>query len=66
MDLSEQLFDKRRAIELGYKKKPVSNHDAAKGEVITLPSRQTFGTYTQRVERLSLQLLTQVVSNHYH
>jgi hypothetical protein len=48
MDLSEQLFDKRQAIELGYKRNQLAIYDAAKGEVITLPSRQTSGTYTQQ------------------
>ena len=48
MDLSEQITDKRRAIELGYARNQLAIYDAARGEVITLPSPQTTGTTTQQ------------------
>ena len=60
LDISEQIFDKREALELGYKHNQLAIYDANLGKVIDLPTPQRSGTITQQkayitqvIERLS-------------
>ena len=60
LDISEQIFDKREALERGYKHNQLAIYNANKGEVIDLPTPQRSGTTTQQkayitqvIERLS-------------
>ena len=60
LDISEQIFDKREALELGYKHNQLAIYDANEGKVIDLPTPQRSGTITQQkayitqvIERLS-------------
>ena len=60
LDISEQIFDKREALERGYKHNQLAIYDANKGKVIDLPTPQRSGTTTQQkayitqvIERLS-------------
>ena len=48
LDISEQIFDKREALERGYKHNQLAIYDANKGEVIDLPTPQRSGTITQQ------------------
>ena len=60
LDISEQIEDKREALERGYKHNQLTIYNANKGEVIDLPTPQRSGTTTQQkayitqvIERLS-------------
>ena len=60
LDISEQIENKREALERGYKHNQLAIYDANKGEVIDLPTPQRSGTITQQkayitqvIERLS-------------
>ena len=60
LDISEQLFDKREALERGYKHNQLAIYNANDGKVIDLPTPQRSGTITQQkayvmqvIERLS-------------
>ena len=48
LDISEQIFDKREALERGYKHSQLAIYDANKGKVIDLPTPQRSGTITQQ------------------
>ena len=48
LDISEQIENKREALELGYKHNQLAIYDANKGEVIDLPTPQRSGTITQQ------------------
>ena len=48
LDISEQIEDKREALERGYKYNQLAIYNANKGEVIDLPTRQRSGTTTQQ------------------
>ena len=60
LDISEQIFDKREALERGYKHSQLAIYNANEGKVIDLPTPQRSGTTTQQkayitqvIERLS-------------
>ena len=60
LDISEQIFDKREALERGYKHSQLAIYNANEGKVIDLPTPQRSGTITQQkayitqvIERLS-------------
>ena len=60
LDISEQIFDKREALERGYKHSQLAIYDANESKVIDLPTPQRSGTTTQQkayitqvIERLS-------------
>lgn len=48
LDISEQIFDKREALERGYKHNQLAIYDANEGKVIDLPTPQRSGTTTQQ------------------
>ena len=48
LDISEQIFNKREALERGYKHNQLAIYDANKGKVIDLPTPQRTGTTTQQ------------------
>ena len=48
LDISEQIFDKREALERGYKHNQLAIYNANDGEVINLPTPQRSGTTTQQ------------------
>ena len=48
LDISEQIENKREALERGYKHNQLAIYDANKGEVIDLPTPQRSGTITQQ------------------
>lgn len=48
LDISEQIFDKREALERGYKHNQLAIYDANLGQVIDLPTPQRSGTITQQ------------------
>lgn len=48
LDISEQIENKREALERGYKHNQLAIYDANKGEVIDLPTPQRTGTITQQ------------------
>lgn len=48
LDISEQLFDKREALERGYKHSQLAIYNANEGKVIDLPTPQRSGTITQQ------------------
>ena len=60
LDISEQIENKREALELGYKHNQLAIYDANLRQVIDLPTPQRSGTITQQkayiaqvIERLS-------------
>ena len=60
LDISEQIFDKREALERGYKHNQLAIYNANESKVIDLPTPQRSGTITQQkayitqvIERLS-------------
>ena len=60
LDISEQIENKREALERGYKYNQLAIYDANLGQVIDLPTPQRSGTITQQkayitqvIERLS-------------
>ena len=48
LDVSEQISDKRRAIEVGMLRNQLAIFDANSSQVISLPSNQKSGTLTQQ------------------
>lgn len=48
LDISEQIENKREALERGYKHNQLAIYDANKGEVIDIPTPQRSGTITQQ------------------
>ena len=48
LDISEQIFDKREALERGYKHSQLAIYNANEGKVIDLPTPQRSGTTTQQ------------------
>ena len=48
LDISEQIFDKREALERGYKHSQLAIYDANESKVIDLPTPQRTGTTTQQ------------------
>ena len=48
LDISEQIENKREALELGYKHNQLAIYDANLGQVIDLPTPQRSGTITQQ------------------
>ena len=48
LDISEQIENKREALELGYKHNQLAIYDANLGQVIDLPTPQRSGTTTQQ------------------
>lgn len=48
LDISEQIFDKREALERGYKHSQLAIYDANESKVIDLPTPQRSGTTTQQ------------------
>jgi hypothetical protein len=58
LDVSEQIADKRTALNLGVQRNQLAIYDANNGNVISLPSPQRAGTYTQQ-----RAYLTQAIDN---
>ena len=58
LDVSEQIADKRTALNLGVQRNQLAIYDANNGNVISLPSPQRAGTYTQQKA-----YLTQAIDN---
>ena len=48
LDISEQIFDKREALERGYKHSQLAIYNANEGKVVDLPTPQRSGTTTQQ------------------
>ena len=48
LDISEQIENKREALEIGYKYNQLAIYDANLGQVIDLPTPQRSGTITQQ------------------
>lgn len=48
LDISEQIENKREALERGYKHNQLAIYDANLGQVINLPTPQRSGTITQQ------------------
>jgi hypothetical protein len=48
LDISEQIDNKREALEIGYKHNQLAIYDANLGQVIDLPTPQRSGTITQQ------------------
>ena len=61
LDISEQLFDKREALERGYKHNQLAIYDANEGEVINLPTPQRSGTTTQQKAYIT-QVIDKLIS----
>jgi hypothetical protein len=58
LDVSEQIADKRTALNLGVQRNQLAIYDANSGNVINLPTPQRAGTYTQQKA-----YLTQAIDN---
>jgi hypothetical protein len=58
LDVSEQIADKRTALNLGVQRNQLAIYDANNGNVISLPSPQRSGTATQQKA-----YLTQAIDN---
>jgi len=58
LDVSEQIADKRTALNLGVQRNQLAIYDANNGNVINLPTPQRAGTYTQQKA-----YLTQAIDN---
>ena len=58
LDISEQIFDKREALERGYKHSQLAIYNANEGKVVDLPIPQRTGTTTQQKA-----YITQVIDN---
>jgi hypothetical protein len=58
LDVSEQIADKRTALNLGVQRNQLAIYDANNGKVINLPTPQRAGTYTQQ-----RAYLTQAIDN---
>ena len=61
LDISEQIFDKREALERGYKHNQLAIYNANKGEVIDLPTPQRSGTITQQKAYIT-QVIDKLIS----
>ncbi len=61
LDISEQIFDKREALERGYKHNQLAIYDANKGKVIDLPTPQRSGTTTQQKAYIT-QVIDKLIS----
>ena len=61
LDISEQIFDKREALELGYKHNQLAIYNANEGKVIDLPTPQRSGTTTQQKAYIT-QVIDKLIS----
>ena len=61
LDISEQIFDKREALERGYKHNQLAIYDANEGKVIDLPTPQRSGTITQQKAYIT-QVIDKLIS----
>ena len=61
LDISEQIENKREALERGYKHNQLAIYDANKGEVIDLPTPQRSGTITQQKAYIT-QVIDKLIS----
>ena len=61
LDISEQLFDKREALERGYKHSQLAIYNANDGKVIDLPTPQRSGTITQQKAYIT-QVIERLIS----
>ena len=61
LDISEQIFDKREALERGYKHSQLAIYNANDGKVIDLPTPQRSGTTTQQKAYIT-QVIDKLIS----
>ena len=61
LDISEQIDNKREALELGYKYNQLAIYDANLGQVIDLPTPQRSGTITQQKAYIT-QVIDKLIS----
>ena len=61
LDISEQIENKREALELGYKHNQLAIYDANLGQVIDLPTPQRSGTTTQQKAYIT-QVIDKLIS----
>ena len=61
LDISEQIFDKREALERGYKHNQLAIYDANESKVIDLPTPQRSGTTTQQKAYIT-QVIDKLIS----
>ena len=61
LDISEQIFDKREALERGYKHSQLAIYDANESKVIDLPTPQRTGTTTQQKAYIT-QVIDKLIS----
>ena len=61
LDISEQIFDKREALERGYKHNQLAIYNGSGGKVIDLPTPQRTGTTTQQKAYIT-QVIDKLIS----
>ena len=61
LDISEQIFDKREALERGYKHNQLAIYNANEVKVIDLPTPQRGGTITQQKAYIT-QVIDKLIS----
>ena len=61
LDISEQIENKREALERGYKHNQLAIYDANLGQVIDLPTPQRSGTITQQKAYIT-QVIDKLIS----
>ena len=61
LDISEQIEDKREALERGYKHNQLAIYNANEGKVIDLPTPQRSGTTTQQKAYIT-QVIDKLIS----
>jgi hypothetical protein len=61
LDISEQISDKREALERGYKHNQLAIYNASEGKVIDLPTPQRTGTTTQQKAYIT-QVIERLIS----